>query len=71
MKTELIYLRIVAAFLLAIVGWGFVAPPLVSAPYDIALILGVLICLGVPLGIYWLVKPIININKNKNTTNEK
>lgn len=66
MKTEYVYIRFIAALLLAVGGWGVAAPPLVSSPTDAGLVLGVAICLFVPLGIYWLIKPIIKGSSNTN-----
>lgn len=63
-----IYVRVIAAILLAFFGWGFLAPPLVSSPTDIGLITGVLVVVAVPVGIYYLLKPIL---KTKNKEDEK
>jgi hypothetical protein len=64
-KPVAIYVRIVSAILLAVLGWGVVCPPLVSSPTDAGLILGVILFVAVPIGIYFLVKPIFKHYKNK------
>ena len=75
MKTEYVYIRYAVSLLLAVFGWGIAAPPLVSSPTDAGLALGVAICLFVPLGIYWLIKPIYkessNTNQNQKQNEEK
>lgn len=63
-----IYVRAIAALLLAVFGWGFLAPPLVSSPTDIGLLAGALVVVAVPAGIFYLLKPIL---KTKNKENEK
>lgn len=68
MKPINIYLRAVASLLLAVFGWGFLAPPLVSSPTDAGLIAGVVVVFAVPAGIYYLLKPIF---KSKTKENEK
>jgi len=58
MKPVQIYVRVIASILLALLGWGFIAPPLVSSPTDIGLVVGILVVAAVPVGVYFLVKPI-------------
>jgi len=54
MKKEYVYGRYVLSFLLAFSVWGFAAPEV----FNFNPILGVGLCLLVPLVIYWLLKPI-------------
>ena len=62
MKKSYVYVRYVLSFLLALSVWGFVAPEV----FNFNPILGVGLCFLVPLGIYWLLKPIY-----KSKTKEK
>jgi len=59
MKPVQTYVRVISAILLAVIGWGVVAPPLVSSPTDIGLVVGILIVFAVPACIYVILKPII------------
>ena len=69
MKTEFIYLRWALAIFVAIVGFGFLAPVLISSPTDIGLITGVVVIVLVPLIAYWLLKPIYK--KTETVTKKK
>lgn len=66
MKNEIIYARIcIVIFLLAIL-WGYVAPRLISASYDILVTLGVIVFCTAPVFAWWIIKPIF---KSKNSNN--
>jgi len=69
MKTEFIYLRWALAIFSAVVGFGFLAPVLISSPTDIGLITGVAVIVLVPLVAYWLLKPIYK--KTETVTKKK
>lgn len=71
MKTEFIYLRWALAIFVAIVGFGFLAPVLISSPTDIGLITGVVVIVLVPLIAYWLLKPIYKKTETVTKTKKK
>jgi 4-amino-4-deoxy-L-arabinose transferase-like glycosyltransferase len=64
-------LRIVGAMLFTVIIYAAIAPVLFNSASDIAVLLGILLCtVGVILGVYWLIKPIIkeivNLFNNNN-----
>jgi hypothetical protein len=67
------YLRICLAIITAIALWGLVAPICISSEIDLLVVFGILLVLFVPVLLYWILKPIIEIiNKQfKNKNNEK
>jgi hypothetical protein len=72
MKPVQIYARVVAAILSAVLVWGFLAPPCISASIDLLVILGVLLVVAEPVLIYYIVKPIFkNKEKNENKNESK
>lgn len=66
MKIVKIYARIIASIMILLIGWGFIAPPLVSSSTDIGLVVGFLVVTIVPVGIYFLLKPIFFKNNQNN-----
>lgn len=74
MKIENIYVKACLALILTVLLWGFVAPPLISSPTDIGVIVGVLVVLAVPVFDFWIIKSIVKTIKSmqsKTNENEK
>jgi len=70
------YLRICLAVVVAAALWGLAAPVCVSSEIDLLVVLGILLALFVPVLLYWILKPIIELivkqfkTKNKHEKND-
>jgi F0F1-type ATP synthase membrane subunit a len=56
-----LYLKAITALIVTVVTYGFVAPTLISSSDDINVILGLGVCVTVPVIIYQLFKKEISI----------
>jgi hypothetical protein len=71
MKNEIIYTRICCVLFLIAILWGYVAPRLVSANYDILVTLGGVVFVATPVFAWWILKPIFKSESNNNLKKRK
>lgn len=60
------YLRLIASIFLFLIGWGIIVPLIISnSKSELGIFLGILVAFFVPIGIYFLINPIITYFLNK------